>query len=213
MATIINAIASMMTTTSLVTSRSHSSTGRSFDYALGGRQHPDSRPASRSAWLRVLVLLEAPEHIVEVKAGGLLALRVFPECLQESPDIGLCRHEQIDVAYQPIVVGVRGNVGALEWICAKIENLRHAQGGKRLGPDPQCPLCPLLFEYDFPIIVAQSDDLLVVIAVDERDPRALFDLAGQVRHQIITVEVDLIGHVADFVALQELVGDLRIPGH
>ena len=64
------------------------------------------------------------------------------------------------------------------------------------------PGCPLFREHDLPIVVAQCHDLLVVVAVDERDPRALLRFAGQIRHQIIAVEVDLVGHVPDRVALQ-----------
>src|SRR5262249_25002316 len=67
-----------------------------------------------SAGLGVGALLHLPEHLVEVEASGLLALRVFPECLQEFPDKGLRRHHQVDVVDQPIVVGDRGDVGALE---------------------------------------------------------------------------------------------------
>ena len=36
--------------------------------------------------------LYLPEYLVEVEAGGLLALRIFPEGLQEFPDKGLRRH-------------------------------------------------------------------------------------------------------------------------
>ena len=149
-----------------------------------------------------VALLHLAEHLVEVEAGGLLALRVFPECLQEFPDIGLRRHQQVDVIDKPIVVGDRGDVGALEGIRAEIKDLWHAKGDKRLGPDAQRAGLPLFREHELPIVVAQRHDLLVVIAVDERDPRALLRLAGQVRHQIIAVEVDLVGHVADRVALQ-----------
>ena len=81
-----------------------------------------------------------------------------------------------------------------------------AQSSQRAGR-------PLFREHHLPIVVAQCHDLLVVVAVDERLPRALLDFAGQIRHQIIAVEVDLIGHVADRVALQQLVLDVGIAGH
>ena len=72
------------------------------------------------------------------------------------------------------------------------EDLWHAKGDERLGPDPHRAGLPLFREHDLPIVVAQCHDLLVVVAVDERDPRALLCLAGQVRQQIMAVEVDLI---------------------
>src|SRR5436305_5823735 len=43
--------------------------------------------------------------------------------------------------------------------------------------------------------------------------RALLNLASQIRNQIMAVEVDLIGHVADGVALQQLVFNVGIAGH
>src|SRR5436190_24309678 len=39
-------------------------------------------------------LLHLAEHFVKVEAGGLLALRIFAEGLQELPDKGLRRHQQ-----------------------------------------------------------------------------------------------------------------------
>ena len=79
------------------------------------------------AELLVCPLLKPAEHVAEVEAGGLLTLRVVPERLQEFPDIGLRRHQQIDVVDQPIVIGVRRDVGALKGVRPKIENLWHAQ--------------------------------------------------------------------------------------
>ena len=55
--------------------------------------------------------------------------------------------------------------------------------------------------------------MLIVVDVEERHPRALRDLAGQVGDEVVTVQVDLVGHVSDLVALQQLVFYLRIAGH
>jgi hypothetical protein len=71
----------------------------------------------------VFALLQPAEHVVEVEARGLLALRIFPECLQEFADIGLRRHQQIDVIDKPIVVGDRSDVRTLEGIRAEIKDL------------------------------------------------------------------------------------------
>jgi hypothetical protein len=62
---------------------------------------------------------------------------------------------------------------------------------KRLGPDAHGAGLPLFGEHQLPIIVPQSDDLLVVVAVDERDPRALLRFTGQIWHQIMAVEVGI----------------------
>ena len=48
-------------------------------------------PLIRFGWATVSTLLHPPEHVVEVEAGGLLALRILPECGEELPDVGLRR--------------------------------------------------------------------------------------------------------------------------
>jgi hypothetical protein len=45
---------------------------------------------------------------------------------------------------------------------------------------------------------------LVVVDVDERFARALRDLSGQVGDEVVAVEVNLVSHVADLVALEQL---------
>src|SRR6516165_3335781 len=86
------------------------------------------------AGLRVVTLLYLAQHVVEVEARGFLALRILRKSLQELPDKALRRHQQIHVIDQPIVVGDRGDVGALERIRAEIEDLWHAKVYERLGP-------------------------------------------------------------------------------
>ena len=112
-------------------------------------------------------LLQPAEHIVEVEARGLLALRVLPEGGEEFPDVSLRRHQQKDVIDEPIVVGVRFDVHALKGVRAEIEQLWHATGDERLGPDPERAGLSLFREYQLPIVVPQRDELLVVVAVDE----------------------------------------------
>src|SRR6185312_3363029 len=56
------------------------------------------------------------------------------------------------------------------------------------------------------------DDLAVIAEVHEGLPRALLRLAGQVRNQVVAVEMDLVGGVADLVAIEALLSDLVITG-
>src|SRR5947208_2487982 len=58
-----------------------------------------------SAELLVSSLLQSAQHVVEIKARGLLALRVLPEGGEEFADVGLRWHQQKDVIDEPIVVG------------------------------------------------------------------------------------------------------------
>src|SRR5262245_4553551 len=101
----------------------------------GASARPLSLPSSRTGGSGVGALLHLAEHIVEVEAGGLLALRILPERLQVLPDKGLRRHQQEDVIDKPIVVGDRRDVGALEGIRAQVVQLWHAQGDEGLGPN------------------------------------------------------------------------------
>src|SRR5262245_47422111 len=105
MATTINAIASIMTTTSFVTRCSHSSIGgASLDPQRTAAGDSSGRPLTGSSGLRVGAFLYLPEYLVEVEAGGLLALRILPEGLQELPDKSLRWHHQVDVVDQPIPI-------------------------------------------------------------------------------------------------------------
>src|SRR5712672_2869003 len=55
--------------------------------------------------LLVRPFLQLAEHVVEIEAGGLLALRVLSEGGEEFPDVSLRWHQQKDVIDEPIVVG------------------------------------------------------------------------------------------------------------
>src|SRR6516162_4498545 len=76
---------------------------------------------------------------------------------------------------------------------------------KRLRPYLQRSRSALLHEHKLPIVVAQTGQLLVVVDVKERFTRAFRDLPAEIGYEIIAVEVDLVGHVADFVALEQFV--------
>ena len=135
-------------------------------------------------------------HVVEIEAGGLLPLREFLERHQELAHVVLGGNHQEHVVEQPVVVGVRGDVRPLVGVRPQVEHLRHPERGERLGPDLQRPPDPLFHEHQLPIVEPQAGDLLVVVAVDERLARALVCLAGQVRNEVVPVEVNLVRHVA-----------------
>src|SRR6516165_3990428 len=65
--------------------------------AFAGEGRQGKRERAATAGSRVGALLHLAEHVVEVEGGGLLALRILPERLQELPDEGLRRHQQEDV--------------------------------------------------------------------------------------------------------------------
>jgi hypothetical protein len=92
---------------------------------------------------------------------------------------------------QPVVIGVRGDVRPLVWVHTEVEHQWYPQIGERVRPDQQGSGSPLLHEDKFPIVVAQSGQLLVVVDVQERDPRALLGLARQIGDEIVTVQICL----------------------
>src|SRR5262249_28137319 len=115
-------------------------------FAGEGRQGEQERGGTAGSG--VAALLHLTEHVVEVKAGGLLALRILPERLQELPDKGLRRHQKEDVIDKPIVVRDRRDVGTLEGIRAQVEQLWHAQGDEGLGPHFHRARLSLFLEHD-----------------------------------------------------------------
>ena len=131
---------------------------------------------------------------------------------QELADIVLRGNHQEDVIHQPVVIGVRGDVGALVRIGAQVEDLGNPQVDERLRPQGQRARDLLLQEHELPVVVAQRRQLLVVVEVEERLARALRRLPRQVGHEIVAVEMDLVGHVADLVALEQLVLHVGVAG-
>ena len=75
------------------------------------------------------------------------------------------------------------------------------------------PCAPLLHEHHLPVVEAQRDQIAVVVEVDEALARALLVLAGQVRQQIVAVDVDLERLARRLVALLELLDDVGLARH
>src|SRR6185503_10528204 len=98
----------------------------------------------------------------------------------------------------PIVIGVRGDVRPLIGISTEIEDLWKAQIGKGIGPEQQLSAGPLLHEHELPVVIPQSDQLLIVVDIEERLSGTLCSLPGQVRDEIVSIEVNLVGHVTNF---------------
>ena len=171
------------------------------------------RPRQFASYFDPLAFLQLLQDFIHVEGGRLLPLRVVLEGHQELAHVGLRGHQQEDVIDQPVVVGVRSDVRPLVRVRPEIEHLRDPQAGERVRPDEHRSRGPLLHEHQLPVVVAQAGQLLVVVDVEERFPRALRGLPGQVGDEIVAVQMDLVGHVADLVALEQLVLHLRVAGH
>ena len=84
--------------------------------------------------------LELLDHLVDREARRLLPRRELLERLEELRRDRVAASDDVGVVEDPVVVRVRGHVGALERVGAQVEELRDAQRHERLGPDPQRPL-------------------------------------------------------------------------
>ena len=82
-------------------------------------------------------------------------------------------------------------LGALEGIHAQVDQKRCAQRRERLLPYAQA-FGVLLQERGFPVAVAQGRDAAVIGPIDELLARP-FALALERRHQVVAVEMDLVG--------------------
>lgn len=71
------------------------------------------------------------------EAGWSLGRRVFLEGSEECRRVFPGWHDQEGVTEQPVVAGVRRDVGLFDRIGAQVEHLRQAQLGEGLGPDAQ----------------------------------------------------------------------------
>jgi hypothetical protein len=63
----------------------------------------------------------------------------------------------------------------------------------------------LLFEHGLPVLVAESDDVAVVVEVDELLARTALLLPGEVRKLVVAVEVNLERLASCLVSGEQLV--------
>ncbi len=160
----------------------------------------------RCTWQPVFLLIVKTlfhlfQHLIDAEAGRLHARWEFLESFQELPDQKLRRIGQVDAVNQPIPVGVRGNVRSFEWVSTQVEHLGYAQEDKRFCPDQDCALDTLLGKDKLPIVIAQPHQIAIIGEVDDALARSLFHLAGEVRQEILPVNMHLEGLVASLVSL------------
>jgi hypothetical protein len=108
---------------------------------------------------------------------------------QELADELLRGDQHEDVLDQPVIVGVRPDAarsyGSVRRL--KIFGTRKLTNGSAQMRSVPCTRCS--------VVVAQTGQLLVVIDVQERLPRALLDLPGEVGDEIVTVQNEVHGSI------------------
>ena len=93
----------------------------------------------------------------------------------------------------PVIVGVRGNLGPLVRIHAKVEHRRSPHTDEGFPPDRQGTFLALLAKYGLPVLIARGDELTVVIEIKKLGASGFVLLAGQVSQLVVAVEVYLEG--------------------
>jgi hypothetical protein len=151
-------------------------------------------------------------RLIDRERGRFLTRREFVERLQEVCHDPLRGQRQKVILQEPVVVSVRGDVGALEGIGPQVVELGNAQSRERLGPHTQRPFAALLHEHDFPVVESQRDQVAVIVEVDETWTRTLLLLAGQIRRQIVTVDMHPKHLVARLVAFFQFRHDVGFSG-
>src|SRR5215467_11382594 len=154
--------------------------------------------AARCAFLQLC------QNLVYAKAAGFLARREFLKRFEELSDDGLRRYTNIGMVEPPVVIGVRRDVRLLIRIGPQVEELRKPQGSERFLPYQQSSLGTLFSKNKLPVVVAQTDQVGVIIKVVELLAWTLLRLTGQEWQHVIAVEMDLKGFVTDFHAFEEL---------
>src|SRR5262244_2218102 len=116
------------------------------------------------------------QNLVHAEAACFLARREFLKRFEEFSDDGLRRHTNIGMVEPPVIIGVRRDVRLLIRIGPQVEELRKPQGSERFLPYQQSSLGALFGKNKFPVVVAQTDQVGVIIKVVELLARTLLRL-------------------------------------
>src|SRR4029079_13576431 len=101
--------------------------------------------------------------------------------------------------------------GPLEWVAAKVVDMRPAHRHRGFEPHTQAA-CALLDEGGLPVANPQRKQIAVVAPVEEGFAGILLDLSLQERQQVVAVDVDLERSGAGLVAPFQLLDGVRNPG-
>src|SRR5215469_1320203 len=102
---------------------------------------------------------------------------------------------------QPIVVSIGSLVGAFERVSSQVKHFRYTKRNERLSPDLQCSSRPLFEENEFPVVVPQGCELRVIVEIEEFLTWTVGLLSSQVWQKVVTVEMNLVSHFPDCVAI------------
>jgi len=153
--------------------------------------------------------LELPEHLVEIERGRPLTWRELDVVLDLLGHERLHLVKEVGMRDHPIPVSVRVFIRPLKRVAAQVEYLWGPELDERLEPAHQL-LRPLLHQHQFPIANSDREDIAVVADIENKLPRALLRLAGQIGQQIVPVDMYLEGLVAYRMPVEKLFRDFRL---
>ena len=117
--------------------------------------------------------------------------------------------QQVGVRNDPIPIGVRVFVGSLERVAAQVEHFRRPEFHERLEPAQQL-FGSLFHEHHFPVAHANSKKVAVVAEIEKVFPGALLRLSGQIRQEIMAVDVHLVGLAPNLMAARAAFRKYRV---
>ena len=189
-----------------------------------GRRQPKSRrinrhstcvisePVTKQKSVALRRMLQLLHDLVEIETLRLLSRRIILERADEFRGESLESVCQISLVKRPREVGVRRDLRALIGIHAQIKEQRQAPTRKRLAPDIESAGGLLFEENQLPVSNTHCDELAIVVEVDEAFTLGMLLLPGQVGELIVTIEVHLVGSIANLPAVQQPILHAGIAG-
>src|ERR1700722_13419034 len=105
--------------------------------------------------------------LVDGEARGLLSWWKFFECRRELRRDRLRREDDVVAVDEPVIICVGSDVRSLERVRPQVVQLRKSQGNEWFRPNPKRTLTTLLHEYYFPIVIAERNDVSIIVEIHE----------------------------------------------
>ena len=156
--------------------------------------------------------LDRLEGIADREGSRLLSGRKLLEGFQERADHIAHRVENPRVVDVPVPIGVGRDPGEFVGIRAQIVDVRHAQAPELTLPDLHGARLVLHHEVELPVVVAKPHQVAFVGEVEELLARPLLFLTGQVRQEVVAIQMVLVGLAVRLIAREQLLLDVRVAG-
>ena len=154
--------------------------------------------------------LDRLEGIADREGSRLLSGRILLEGFQERADHIGHRVENPSVVDVPVPIGIGRDPGEFVGIGTQIVDVRHAQAPELTLPDLHGARLVLHHEVKLPVVVAKPHQVAFVGEVEELLARSFLFLTGQVRQEVVAVQVVLVGLAVRLIAREQFLLDVRV---